>query len=753
MPRSRIHLPIERRRSIRAATRSGCAKLVLLLVLMAEGASAQAVYDVSLFGASGDGQTNDTAAIQFAINTAQFNGGGIIYFPCGQYRIGGLLNGQFYSGLQITASDMTLQGEAGHCAELLPDFVYGGVLVAVCPGFVNLPLRGQSKNCDAFPPLSNVKIRGLVFRDDDPAAHCTGYGALDPGTCLTEESHGVFVTRTDGVVIENNRFDAMGDESITIASPGEVRANVFLNTPGIPRSGGAAIAIDGTDIVVVDNLIVGGADDPLALGCGEHTCESNGRGIAIETNIGSEAGNITITNNEVRGFQGWYALAISSNQARIHDVLVESNTFEVDENDACLAPSNICASLDDTGCVVQQACGIAINGAAGSPVAREELVFSRNEVVGGVHVVPSGGVGPISFDGNEVVGGAGRGLVISGSPLLVTRNRVSGFDGEAIYLLGVDQDVNGTSAIEIRDNSLEGNNADAVSDSTIGMHKPVSACGPDGLVVGGVAIENNQLLGPDVGGSILRGIDLAGCTDFLALGNSIDLNGAGAPTSDGMGQPKFAVENEVMGAERYGIFTSRSAAQIDRNAIDMRATGTRGVFGYGADDVAIRDNLILDAANLGADANGLRPVCTGNVSRNLVSASPLRFVCGTDGSGQGCAPDMEAAGTCDANQTCFVGDPGCDAAADADGDGLSDFDELAGASHPLLADTDDDGVGDASDNCPRHANPSQIDTDGDGDGNACERLTVPEPGFVPGLLLALFLLLAPRAFAPPASPR
>jgi polygalacturonase len=42
-------------------------------------------YDVRAFGAKGDGQTLDTAAINRAIETAAANGGGTVRFPAGSY--------------------------------------------------------------------------------------------------------------------------------------------------------------------------------------------------------------------------------------------------------------------------------------------------------------------------------------------------------------------------------------------------------------------------------------------------------------------------------------------------------------------------------------------------------------------------------------------------------------------------------------------------------------------------------------------
>ena len=62
----------------------------LLLAALAGGLSLAAsnaapVYDVRAFGAKGDGQTIDTAAINAAIEAAAAAGGGTVYFPAGTY--------------------------------------------------------------------------------------------------------------------------------------------------------------------------------------------------------------------------------------------------------------------------------------------------------------------------------------------------------------------------------------------------------------------------------------------------------------------------------------------------------------------------------------------------------------------------------------------------------------------------------------------------------------------------------------------
>lgn len=43
------------------------------------------IYNVKSFGATGNGQTSDTKAINHSIDSAAANGGGQVYFPAGNY--------------------------------------------------------------------------------------------------------------------------------------------------------------------------------------------------------------------------------------------------------------------------------------------------------------------------------------------------------------------------------------------------------------------------------------------------------------------------------------------------------------------------------------------------------------------------------------------------------------------------------------------------------------------------------------------
>ncbi len=78
-------------------TRTGAVTLTTADLASANGLSN--VYNVKAYGAVGDGTTDDSTAVQSAINAAQNGGGGIVYFPPATYRINAQLTFPAGSGL------------------------------------------------------------------------------------------------------------------------------------------------------------------------------------------------------------------------------------------------------------------------------------------------------------------------------------------------------------------------------------------------------------------------------------------------------------------------------------------------------------------------------------------------------------------------------------------------------------------------------------------------------------------------------
>lgn len=135
-------------------------------------AKAADIFSVKDFGATGDGTTNDTAAIQAAINAAATAGGGQVYLPPGTYRLN--------SGISWTASNIHLVGSGQGVTIILANFATGNVISVGSSGTnpASCSIRRMNFRSNVarssgagilFTQTFNCSIEDVTFDNDSPS--------------------------------------------------------------------------------------------------------------------------------------------------------------------------------------------------------------------------------------------------------------------------------------------------------------------------------------------------------------------------------------------------------------------------------------------------------------------------------------------------------------------------------------------------------------------------------------------------------
>ena len=145
--------------------------------------SVETAFNVNSFLARGDGVTDDTAAIQKAINACAAAGGGVVYFPAGVYLIS--------STLTINADNVQIEG-AGWAAQIMPaaGWTNGAYLIFVQQptggtgfryGFV---MRDIRLACASVNGVNGVRLQSTYYAllDHVRITNCAGNGVFFDGT-------------------------------------------------------------------------------------------------------------------------------------------------------------------------------------------------------------------------------------------------------------------------------------------------------------------------------------------------------------------------------------------------------------------------------------------------------------------------------------------------------------------------------------------------------------------------------------------
>ncbi|MEU3599351.1 right-handed parallel beta-helix repeat-containing protein [Streptomyces sp. NPDC006798] len=159
------------------------------------------VFNVRDYGAIGNGTTNDTAAIQAALNAARTAGGGTVVIPLGTYAVNGFL--VVFSNTRISAYGATIRSVAtdmGILRNFLPTDsypLYSGNSGIVVEGGIwdgNAADQGQgtvtgATNVMAFIHARDITIRDAVIRNIS-GAHGVEFNAIDSGRILNSRFEG-----------------------------------------------------------------------------------------------------------------------------------------------------------------------------------------------------------------------------------------------------------------------------------------------------------------------------------------------------------------------------------------------------------------------------------------------------------------------------------------------------------------------------------------------------------------------------------
>ena len=172
-------------------------------------ASTSTVFNVKDYGALGDNTTNDYTAIAAAITALTANGGGVLYFPYGRYKIG--------TALSITNVPIVIRGDGRDITWLIQT-------AAAANGVVFTSTLSGNKTNGHGSPRCSLKLSGLTIA----AGAACNYGVL--GTWVDENTNETLFAAEDVSVRNASSTSNYWIRPFHLIEPNGTRFNnVFLS--------------------------------------------------------------------------------------------------------------------------------------------------------------------------------------------------------------------------------------------------------------------------------------------------------------------------------------------------------------------------------------------------------------------------------------------------------------------------------------------------------------------------------------------
>ena len=468
------------------------------------------VYDVTAHGATGDGTTDDTAAVQAALDAADEEGGGVVYLPAGTY---------YTTYSLLYGSDLVVYGPAATIA-FEPSHEDATALV--------------SKSFDGSVETSRVTIQGLTVESVDP-----------------EKGNGIGMAKAADMAVKACQTHGLNWHLVDIAGATDVlvadcyAANLdtaAYQADNLTSDGGLVVEHeDGTtEGAVVDGTTNRNVDiaGNVAADCG--------RGVHLHRDGGHD---LTVRDNKIRGCTGVGILG--DPEMTWHDVVVAGNIVEGNGGSSGIRLDGEYTNLSIANNTVRDhgAWGIAVHPGEDEPDSLPRGVTVRDntvERVAGTGIAVDGAAGEVvdNYVYEVAHGTSGANGTDGASPDSTHAGvTVEGCDGISVRG-NVLRDLGGTGVV-CRDGSTDvvvaGNDIDG---AVWGI-----ACFADAGSVGGVDIRANKVVGgPEARGGVWAeagvryriddntvtgvdvGVSVVAATDLHLTGNDSigDRDGSGA---------------------------------------------------------------------------------------------------------------------------------------------------------------------------------------------------------------------------------